>query len=62
MLIRLVSVLLSISFLMEALADLRHLLFSLLLIGNFLYCVGYVTRYWMEIVESKFSLVVLRSL
>ena len=39
MLIRLVSVLLCISFLMEALADLRHLLFLLLLIGNFLYCV-----------------------
>lgn len=39
MLIRLVSVLLCISFLMEALADLWHLLFSLLLIGNFLYCV-----------------------
>ena len=40
MLIRLVSVcsvFLCISFLMEALADLRHLLFSLLL--NFLYCV-----------------------
>ena len=42
MLIRLVSVcsvFLCISFLMEALADLRHLLFSLLLIDNFLYCV-----------------------
>lgn len=39
MLIRLVSVLLCISSVMEALADLWHLLFSLLLIDNFLYCV-----------------------